>query len=163
VGQAIKNWPEAGITEPTAAAARQWQREGSSRIFWSDGQWSALGQAPALPTPPPPRELAYAVVTTAPTIDAVEIEPELPGWMQAVATSAVASAFYQPSGDPIEFAIMNYFRNRPNQPKATRDILAARIKALEGLKSGEIREYLECLASEGKLIQDGVTFQFAEC
>jgi hypothetical protein len=163
VGQAIKNWPEAGITEPTAAAARQWQREGSSRIFWSDGQWSALGQAPALPTPPPPRELAYAVVTTAPTIEAVEIEPELPAWMQAVAASAVTSAFYQATADPIEFAIMNYFRNRPNQPKAARDILASRIKALEGLKSGEIRDYLECLAHEGKLIQDGVTFRFAEC
>ncbi len=163
VGQAIKNWPEAGITEPTAAAARQWQREGSSRIFWSDGQWSALGQAPALPTPPPPRELAYAVVTAAPVMDAVEIQPELPAWMQAVATSAVTSAFYQSTADPIEFAIMNYFRNRPNQPKATRDILASRIKALEGLKSGEIREYLECLATEGKLIQDGVTFRFAEC
>jgi hypothetical protein len=104
---------------------------------------------------------AYAVVSSGPNYDPIEIEPELPTWMQAVAASAVTSAFYQPTGDPIEFAIMNYFRNRPHQPKAARDILAAKIKALEGMRSGEIRDYLECLASEGKLIQDGQSFQFA--
>jgi hypothetical protein len=104
---------------------------------------------------------AYAVVRSGPNYDPIEIEPELPAWMQAVAASAVTSAFYQPTGDPIEFAIMNYFRNRPNQPKAARDILAAKIKALEGMKSGEIRDYLECLSSEGKLHQDGQSFQFA--
>jgi hypothetical protein len=106
---------------------------------------------------------AYAVVSSGPNYAPVEIESELPGWMQVAAVAAVTSAFYQQSGDPIEFAIMNYFRNRPDQPKAVRDILASRIKALEGMKSGEIREYLEILAGEGKLIQDGVTFKFAEC
>jgi hypothetical protein len=159
VGQAIKNWPEAGITEPDAAQSRQWQRQGILRIFWSDGYWSALEQAPALPTPVP--EPAYAVVTTAAPVAPVEVEPELPSWMQAVAASAVTSAFYQPTGDPIEFALMNYFRNRPNQPKAARDILAAKIKALEGMKADEIKDYLHVLACEGKLTQEGWSFQFA--
>lgn len=49
VGQAIKNWPESDITEPTAEDTRRWQRDKVSRIFWADGQWSALGQAPAIP------------------------------------------------------------------------------------------------------------------
>jgi hypothetical protein len=73
----------------------------------------------------------------------------------------VTTAFYQPSGDPIEFALLNYFRNRPGQSKAVRDILSAKIKALEGIKSGEIRDYLDCLTTEGKLNQDGQLYRFA--
>jgi hypothetical protein len=49
VGQASRNWPDAGIVEPTAEEARYWQREGATRIFWADKVWSILGKPPALP------------------------------------------------------------------------------------------------------------------
>jgi hypothetical protein len=49
VGQAARNWPDAGIIEPTEQEARYFQREGASRIFWADKQWSILGKPPALP------------------------------------------------------------------------------------------------------------------
>jgi hypothetical protein len=49
VGQAARNWPDADIKEPTPEEARYWQREGASRIFWADKQWSILGKPPALP------------------------------------------------------------------------------------------------------------------
>lgn len=50
IGQAQKNWTEAGITEPTEDEARFWQRNGKSRVFWFAGQWSALDPAPAMPS-----------------------------------------------------------------------------------------------------------------
>jgi hypothetical protein len=49
VGQAARNWPDAGIVEPTPEEVRYFQRAGASRIFWADKQWSILGKAPALP------------------------------------------------------------------------------------------------------------------
>jgi hypothetical protein len=49
VGQAARNWPDAGIVEPTPEEVRYFQRAGASRIFWADKQWSILGKPPALP------------------------------------------------------------------------------------------------------------------
>jgi hypothetical protein len=69
VGQAARNWPDAGIVEPTPEEARYWQREGASRIFWADKQWSILGKPPALPK-------ATATVNPPETAMAVEqLEP----------------------------------------------------------------------------------------
>jgi hypothetical protein len=103
---------------------------------------------------------AYAVVTTAPELEPIALEPPpLPPEWEAIARLTIAQSF--PSSDPIEFALVGYFARRPGQVKSIRDILAAKIPALEGIKSQELRDYLACLAAENKLREADGLYQFA--
>jgi hypothetical protein len=90
IGQAARNWPDAGIVEPTAEDARRWQRDGVSRVFWADKRWSPLGQAPAIPKSVPAP--TYEVVTAAATIEPSTVDAALPDLYQAIAHMTLAQA-----------------------------------------------------------------------
>ena len=99
VGQAARNWPDAGIIEPTEEEARYFQRAGASRIFWADKQWSILGKAPALPK-----------VTA--TIDAAP-QPEIdPGVAQLERDYAAPIDTPEPTDEELENQVYARLRDR---------------------------------------------------
>jgi hypothetical protein len=104
----------------------------------------------------------------------IDVEP-LPDEWEAIGRAMIATTFTPTfetpgtinsdgtkesiaKGDAIEQALLTYLGNRPGQKKQPRDILAAKIKALERLKSEDIKDYLECLSREEKIFQDGSFF-----
>jgi hypothetical protein len=155
IGQAARNWPDAGIIEPTAEDARRWQRDGVSRVFWADKRWSPLGQAPAIPKPIPAP--TYEVVTAATTIEPSVVAAALPDLYQAIAHMTIAQSF--PGTDPIESAILEFLKSRPDG--ATVGRIRADKYALKSIAAEEIETYLSVLIEEGKVSCDGGIYRIA--
>lgn len=145
------------------------------------GLWCAVPQLP-LPTITPTDQLcpeleafahpkpAYAVVTSAPALKAeIGEPPPLPIEWEAIGRAMVAMNFpteqpgtinldgtkqpLNPKTDPIETAILEFLKSRPEGATAGR--MRADKYALKTLSINELEEYLSVLGEEGKVIRNG--------
>ncbi len=144
----------------------------ADRCCYVQGEWRSLGELPALGKPH--SNPGYAVVTSAPPIEPVNIDAELPNLYQAIARLTVAQSFERPgtinadgslepvsgcgsADDEIKAELIRYLSNIEH-PKRVKEIRTGAKPPVHLIPSEKIRFYLNHLVATGQIREDGSRF-----
>jgi hypothetical protein len=118
-----------GIGLPTTEQMSACRRHKQARIAYLNGQWVPIGDLPQIEQP------------------------------KIALPSAQKVEMLGSSTDPIEAAILEFLKSRPDG--ATGGRIRADKYALKSLSMGELEEYLSVLVEEGKVVRNGKIFHVA--
>jgi hypothetical protein len=178
-----------GVGLPTPEQVSLCRRHGLPRIAYMNGEWLPVGELPkieqpsiakpsAVLAPSPFRKAADYLVMDTPKLTPIEVEPPpLPQEWEAIGRAMLSMNFTteqpgtirsdgtkepinSPADDPIELAILEFLKSRPEGATAGR--IRADKKALKTVPLEDIEFYLSVLVEEGKIQQEGAVYHVVD-